>query len=319
MHIGELARRSGVSVKAVRYYEGLGLLHPGRAANGYREYDESHLRAVVEIRTLAEIGISATRARPFIECLDAGHLHSDDCPASLVVYRESIVEIDRIIALLTDRRTRLTDRLHLEDDAPIFEPRDQEHPPMSTDYTTLPSGLPEPEDDGRAAHLPGTRMPSIVLATSDGSNVDLVSLAEGRTVIYLYPLTGRPGVDLPDGWDAIPGARGCSTEACNFRDHYQELQDLGVNRIYGLSSQDADYQAEVAERLHLPFAMLSDPHFELGDALRLPTFSAIGHSRLYARLTLVVRDGVVEHAFYPIFPPNAHAEQVRVWLEQNPV
>ncbi|GAA2553633.1 hypothetical protein GCM10010409_30920 [Mycolicibacterium diernhoferi] len=129
---------------------------------------------------------------------------------------------------------------------------------MDSDYTLLPLGLPEPEDDGRAAHLPGTKLPDIVLTDSDGVSVDLAQLPAGRTIVYLYPLTGRPGVDLPDGWDATPGARRCSTEACNFRDHYTELQELGVQAVYGLSSQDVDYQAEVIERLHLPFSMLSD-------------------------------------------------------------
>ena len=189
--------------------------------------------------------------------------------------------------------------------------------PESVDYTRLPAGLPKPEDDGRADHLPGMKMPPIILAATDGSIVELGSLPRGRTVIYLYPLTGRPGTDLPDGWDDIPGARGCSAEACDFRDHFQQLRGLGVTAVYGLSSQSVDYQAEVVERLHLPFAMLSDPGFTLCDMLDLPTFSAPGHARLYARLTLVVLDGTVEHAFYPVFPPNAHAAQVVSWLERN--
>lgn len=313
MHISELAQRSGVTPKAVRYYESLGLISPERAVNGYRQYDASHLRAVVEIRTLAEVGITPAKARPFIDCLDAGHPKSDDCPASLAVYRDSIADIDRIVALLLDRRSRLSKRLHQEDGQP-----GRQNSLTATDYTTLPAGLPEPEDDGRAAHLPGMTLPPVVLSTSSGSEVDLSKLPDGRTVVYLYPLTGRPGVDLPDGWDSIPGARGCSTEACNFRDHHQELQDLGVTALYGLSSQDTDYQAEVADRLHLPFDMMSDPSFELAKALDLPTFAAAGHARLYSRLTLIAKRNKIEHVFYPIFPPNIHAEQVRAWLELHP-
>jgi peroxiredoxin len=183
-----------------------------------------------------------------------------------------------------------------------------------TDYATLPDNLPVPHDDGAADHLPGTVMPTLSLPASDGNLVDLAALGPGRTIIYLYPLTGRPGVDLPQGWDAIPGARGCSTEACDFRDHFADLRRAGASRVYGLSSQDPDYQAEVVERLHLPFAMLSDPRLALADALDLPTFSAPGHDRLYSRLTLVVRDGHIEHVFYPIFPPNTHAQQVLTWL-----
>lgn len=183
-----------------------------------------------------------------------------------------------------------------------------------TSYDTLPADLPVPEDDGAAAHLAGTPAPQLELPTTDGSSVRLDELGPGRTVLYLYPLSGKPGVDLPDGWDAIPGARGCTPEACGFRDHYQELVEAGAARVYGLSSQPSAYQAELVERLHLPFTMLSDPDFALGDALRLPTFSAPGHDRLYSRLTLIIGDGVIEHAFYPIFPPNQHAEQVLAWF-----
>lgn len=186
------------------------------------------------------------------------------------------------------------------------------------DFTTLPEGLPVPVDDGAADHLPGRLLPTMTLPTSDGGRVDLSALGNGRTVIYLYPLTGRPGIDLPEGWDAIPGARGCSTEACDFRDHHSELIAAGAGRVFGLSSQDTDYQKEVVERLRLPFPMISDESLQLGDALSLPTFSAPGQDRLYSRLTLIVRDGAIEHAFYPIFPPNTHAQQVLAWLREHP-
>ena len=187
-----------------------------------------------------------------------------------------------------------------------------------TDYTGLPDSLPIPQDDGAADHLPGMPMPELSLRTSEGQVVDLGALKAGRTIIYLYPRTGRPGTDLPDGWDAIPGARGCTPEACGFRDHFSDLHAAGVSAVWGLSSQDSDYQAEVVDRLHLPFGMLSDPQLALADALRLPTFSAPGHDRLYSRLTLVVRAGVIEHVFYPVFPPNTHAQQVLDWLQANP-
>lgn len=185
------------------------------------------------------------------------------------------------------------------------------------DYTTLPSNLPAPEDDGAADHLAGQEMPPLRLRTSDRSAVSLDSLGPGRTIMYLYPLSGRPGVDLPDGWDAIPGARGCSTEACDFRDHLHLLREAGAARVFGLSSQPVEYQAELVERLRLPFEMISDEQLQLADALGLPTFSAPGHDRLYSRLTLVVRDGRIEHVFYPIFPPNTHAQQVLDWLKEQ--
>lgn len=186
-----------------------------------------------------------------------------------------------------------------------------------TDFDTLPGGLPVPVDDGAADHLAGLAIPNLDLPAADGDTVALNKLGAGRAVIYLYPLTGRPGVDLPEGWESIPGARGCSTEACDFRDHYDDLRNAGIDIVYGVSSQDAAYQAEVVDRLRLPFTMLSDVKFQLADALKLPTFQASGHLRLYSRLTLIIRDGRIEHVFYPIFPPNAHAQQVLAWLRED--
>lgn len=186
------------------------------------------------------------------------------------------------------------------------------------DHTQLPEDLPVPVDDGAADHITGLSLPDITLKTSDGEPLLLSDLGRGTSVIYLYPLTGRPDVDLPDGWDAIPGARGCTTEACDFRDHFKELRDAGATRVYGLSSQSVDYQAELVGRLRLPFTMISDERMELGEALSLPTFTAAGHGRLYSRLTLIVIDQVVEHVFYPIFPPNEHARQVLEWLRHRP-
>lgn len=319
MRIGELAERTGVSLKAVRYYERIGLITPERQHNGYRSFDEGHVRAVAEIRELAGIGISPQDARPFLECLGLGHEHGDDCVSSLAVYRDTIAELSRMIDALTSRRGELQRRLDesAERTFATHEEEMEDHP--VDDFTTLPEGLPEPEDDGAAAHLPGTRMPDLTLPTSNGGTASLAELGTGRTVIYLYPLTGSPGVDLPEGWDAIPGARGCSTEACDFRNHFDQLRDAGAERVYGMSSQDVAYQNEVVDRLRLPFSMISDERFALDDALRLPTFAAPGHDRLYSRLTLVVRGGVIEHVFYPIFPPNTHAQQVLDWLERNPL
>lgn len=181
------------------------------------------------------------------------------------------------------------------------------------DPTHLPEGLPAPEDDGAANHLPGVRLPDLALGATDGATVRLDELGSGRTVLYLYPKTGRPGVEMPLGWDEIPGARGCTTEACGFRDHHRDLQAAGVARVYGLSTQTSAYQAEAVERLNLPFALLADPELQLAEVLDLPTFVADGE-RLYKRLTLVVRDGSVERVFYPIFPPNEHAQEVLSWV-----
>lgn len=185
-----------------------------------------------------------------------------------------------------------------------------------TDYNALPEGLPIPEDDGAANHLAGMSVPNIALRSTGGNDVNL-SEFEGRTVIYCYPLTGRPGAELPQGWETIPGARGCTTEACDFRDTLGDLHAEGVNNIFGLSSQSREYQAEVVDRLRLPFSMLSDERLQLADALHLPTFAAPGHERLYSRLTLVLQDSRITHVFYPIFPPNTHAQQVLEWLKNH--
>lgn len=136
-------------------------------------------------------------------------------------------------------------------------------------------------------------------------------------MLYLYPLSGKPGTDLPDGWNAIPRARGCTPEACAFRDHIQALHEAGAEHVYGLSSQDTAYQAEFAGRLSLPFAILSDPELRLGELLRLPTLQAAGQ-RLYKRLTMIIFDGQIEHVFYPIFPPDKHAGEVLGWLRAHP-
>jgi peroxiredoxin len=178
------------------------------------------------------------------------------------------------------------------------------------------STIPAPLDDGGARHLTGLSLPSIPLKATDGSDVDLSKL-RSRTVVYTYPRTGRPGVPNPEGWDLIPGARGCTPQTCAFRDHFVELKALGVDHLFGLSIQDPAYHKEVADRLQLPFTILSDEHFKLTAALRLPTFETNG-MRLLKRLTLILKEGMIEHVFYPVFPPDRNASDVIAWLKSNP-
>ena len=181
-------------------------------------------------------------------------------------------------------------------------------------YGELPADLPRPVDDGACGHLAGLRLPAVPLPSTAGGVVDLAAL-RGRTVVYCYPMTGRPGVPLPEGWDATPGARGCTPQSCAFRDHYAELRTLGAE-VFGLSTQDTAYQREARARLHLPFELLSDERRAFVEALRLPTFEVAGMT-LIKRLTLILRDGRVEHVFYPVFPPDANAGQVLAWFQAH--
>lgn len=185
--------------------------------------------------------------------------------------------------------------------------------PATDPYTRLPPDLPAPVDDGAARHLPGTRLPSVVLPSTAGGDVDLSRLGPGRAVVFVYPMTATPGVPLPDGWDAFPGARGCTAQVCSMRDQLAELRAAGAAAVLGLSGQPPAEQRAAAERLHVPYPLLSDADGRAATALALPTFSLGGRTYL-RRLTLVVRDGVVEHVFHPVFPPDTHADEVLAWL-----
>lgn len=179
--------------------------------------------------------------------------------------------------------------------------------------SVLPPDLPVPEDDGAADHLAGLSLPSLALPATSGGDVDLYTASRDRTVVvFCYPKTGRPGVDPPEGWDLIPGARGCTPEACAFRDLQAEFDALGVH-LFGLSTQDTAYQAEAAERLHLTYPLLSDAELRFTRALRLPTFEVYGET-FVRRQTLVIRDGRIDRVFYPVFPPENHPDGVLAWL-----
>jgi peroxiredoxin len=186
-----------------------------------------------------------------------------------------------------------------------------------TDVYTIPSGLPVPTDDGAAAHLPGRRVPAVPLPSTGGGPVDLSRIA-GRVVVYAYPRTGEPDKPpLVEEWDLIPGARGCTPQTCGFRDHHRDLTVLGVAAVFGLSTQDTAYQRELAQRLHLPFPVLSDAALALTTSLNLPTMT-VANMILLKRLALVIDDGTIVKAFYPVFPPDRNAADVVAWLRENP-
>ena len=186
---------------------------------------------------------------------------------------------------------------------------------MSHDPYTLPSDLPVPEDDGAAAHLTGMAVPRLELPTTDQRALDLAEAAQRLLVLYVYPRTGRPGEALPTGWDDIPGARGCTPQACSFRDLHAEIAATGAHTL-GLSAQSVAEQHDVVERLHLPYALASDPLLTMAEALDLPTFEVDG-MRLYKRITLIAERGEIVKVFYPVFPPDRNAAEVLEWLQAN--
>jgi len=179
----------------------------------------------------------------------------------------------------------------------------------------LPDDLPVPVDDGAADHLEGMEVPALALPSTSGGEVDLRDVAGDTLVLYVYPRTGRPGEPLPEGWDDIPGARGCTPQSCAFRDHFGELRALGAD-VLGMSAQPLSDQVEFAERVELPYPILSDAELAMAEALRLPTFDVAG-MRLYRRLTLIARAGRIVKAFYPVFPPDRNAADVVAWMEES--
>jgi len=178
------------------------------------------------------------------------------------------------------------------------------------DLYNLPPGLPVPVDDGAADHLTGVELPHLVLESSQGP-VDVSSFS----VLYVYPRTGKVGEPSLPGWDAIPGARGCTPQSCAFRDHASELRDLGAT-VAGVSSQPIEDQREFAERNHIAYPVISDGELLLRETLGLPTFDVAGHT-LYKRLALVAEGGSVVKVFYPVFPPDRNAVDVLDWLRQR--
>jgi DNA-binding transcriptional MerR regulator/peroxiredoxin len=288
MRVGELARRSGTTIRALRYYESVGLVVPRRLGNGYREYEPIAIRLVAQIRELTALGLSVEETRPFVESLAAGADEADVCAAALATYRNAISGLQERIGRLTAQRDTLHARLHAAD-------------------TTARGDVEDP------CELRGRDMPRAEFYATDGKPVDVGDLGPGRSIVFVYPLTGRLDADLADGLLHIPGARGHSGQARWFRDQHAELRNAGAARVYGLSAQPASYQQELAHRLRLPYPLIPDPRLTVAGALGLPTVTT-GETTLYRRLTLVVSGNRVEHVFHPIPEPATHALAVLRWL-----
>ncbi|MCY1139766.1 MerR family transcriptional regulator [Actinoplanes sp. Pm04-4] len=289
MRVGELARRTGTTVRALRYYEAAGLVVPRRLSNGYREYEPVAERQVAQIRELMALGLSVEETRPFVESIGNG---DDVCAAAVATFRSTVRGLQQRIGELTAQRDALDARI----DAAARQ---------------VMTGPPA------AGSLLGVRLPALRFYATDGRPVDLGDLGPGRTVVFVYPLTGRPGVDLPRGLLEVAGARGTTDQAIWLRDHHAEILAAGAARVYGLSAQSTGYQRELAHRLRLPYPLIPDPRLTLAAAAGLPTLTTADMT-LYDRLTLVITDDVVEHVFHPIPDPAAHPLDVMRWLTQHP-
>ncbi len=175
--------------------------------------------------------------------------------------------------------------------------------------------FPIPENDGASNHLEKSSIPSISLPNQEGNFLRLDRSDTFRMILYFFPMTGRPDMPLPENWNSIPGASGCTLETCNFRDNYDDF--VGLNAVpIGICSQTVEYNKEMTTRLGIPFDVLSDAKLELKNALNLPTFS-IKNKIYLKRLTLIVEKKIVKKVFYPIYPVDKHIDDIIRWLKQN--
>ena len=186
----------------------------------------------------------------------------------------------------------------------------------AADLTKLPPNLPVPIDDGACDHLVGLELPDIELPAVDATVRSLRSARSAWLVLYVYSRTGGPGIELPGNWDLIPGARGCTPQACAFRDHAAELEHLDAS-VWGVSAQPIEEQRDFVARMGIPFPLLNDGELRLArPPLRLPTFTVAGMT-LYRRVTIIARRQVITHVVYPVFPPDENAAEVVTYLESQ--
>jgi peroxiredoxin/GNAT superfamily N-acetyltransferase len=181
------------------------------------------------------------------------------------------------------------------------------------DLFSLPLNLPVPQDDGQCDHLTGTKIANVSLQSTAGRWLDLKLLTAVPTIVFFYPRTGEAHINTPDGWDDVPGARGCTPQSCGFRDLSDEFKKLGF-QVFGLSTQTTNYQQEFAARMHIPFEILSDSELLLTKAMTLPTFK-FNNETLIKRMAWVLNEGRILKVFYPVFPSNENASTVLDWIK----
>jgi len=174
------------------------------------------------------------------------------------------------------------------------------------------SKLPAPQEDGACDHVVGMRIPALSLVATSGDVLELQELLSGVAVLFFYPMTADRDGAVPHGWDEIPGARGCTPQICSYRDSFTRFKELGV-QVYGVSTQDTEYQREMKERTNVPFECVSDEALQLTRAFMLPTLIVNG-SEINKRLTLIIKDGIIIQCFYPVFPPEMNADNVYRFL-----
>ncbi len=186
---------------------------------------------------------------------------------------------------------------------------------MSDDRTEPNDAGAIPPNDGACDHLMGLPIPDLRFSSIDGDEVSMARLSPGPAVIYIYPMTGSSGADMPDGWELVSGASGCTPQSCSYRDDHAAFRDLGAS-VFGLSGQSTEAQREFADREHIPFPLLSDPELKFGAALGLPTFEVAGEV-FYKRVTLIIETGQVAYVRYPVFPPSGDALVTLEWLRSR--
>lgn len=164
--------------------------------------------------------------------------------------------------------------------------------------TLTGSAAPGSAEAVRIASLQGTRIPVLTLPAHLGGDLDVVDQTAAATVLFCYPATGTPA-PLPENWNTIPGAVGCTLENRLFRDAHPQFQACDV-AVRGISTQRPDEQAAFARAEDIPFPLLSDMDLHLAAALRLPTFHAGQGLRLKRAILVADRNRIIHQAIFPV-------------------